>query len=685
MTFKKEHPRLYFSRADLPNIRASLQRCPLDSKWNIFLRNADFVSGRTIQEMLGNYKDTRRISGYAGICAFAYAVTENKKYADAAIAMALFAADKSKAYWQNDRETPMHYNKGAALLTAHQSLACALVYDWCYDAMKQEERDAVRTALVTKGFSLYLESVKGMKKGFTDEGTLNLQDHERRDWWVDNLTTNWSGVVHGGLGTAALAILDEEESAVAIAEYALHYIPRFIHHVISEDGGSDEGIMYAQYGIVWSMYFLLAACRNLELSPAVLEELNGKLAGYWNVYMQGTDGRYANFNNMSETTFQGLWSDRLAMYDSSAGIEAAMRNGGYDFEGGPNAALSALFEALVPGGDSLLLWAADNGGEGADWLGISPFYFLWRRPGVPLQQKKPALQPSVLFRGNGHLIAQSATLWLAYNGGRISDESHRNFDLGTFVLKVNGEGLICDPGYGMIKTHQHSTVIVDGLGQKSGGRAHYTKYVANGEYTYFASDLTESYISSKVKKVERHFIIPQGKYVLILDHIQGYEELDIELRLQTVQEIRCLDNKAVIAGNKQCLAVVASGNQAVSTEQGLPWQGSSSGEIFRFVRVNPLENQRSCLLATLLFPVASGGPLPGLVFDSGGRIEILHHGQDAVGFAWDEDCLWVKEINGAPVPASSMHEQRSIIPFRGQPLEGLACQEMNPWVLGQIH
>lgn len=213
MTLKKEHPRLYFSREDLPNIRASLQKSPMDSRWDIFLRNADFISGRTIKDMLESYKDTRRITGYAGVCAFAYAVTEDKKYADTAIAMALFAADKSKAYWQNDRETPMHYNKGAALLTAHQSMAFALVYDWCYDAMK---------------------------KGSTDEGTLNLQNHERRDWWVDNLTTNWSGVVHGGLGTAALAILDEVESAAAIAEYALHYIPRFIRHVISQDGGSDE-------------------------------------------------------------------------------------------------------------------------------------------------------------------------------------------------------------------------------------------------------------------------------------------------------------------------------------------------------------------------------------------------------------------------------------------------------------
>lgn len=93
------------------------------------------------------------------------------------------------------------------------------------------------------------------------------------------------------------------------------------------------------------------------------------MAGYWTIYMQGSDGRYANFNNMIETTFQGLWSNRLAMYDSPAGVETVLRNGGYDFEGGPNAALAALFEALVPVGDSLLLWAADNGGEGAECFG----------------------------------------------------------------------------------------------------------------------------------------------------------------------------------------------------------------------------------------------------------------------------------------------------------------------------
>jgi hypothetical protein len=680
----KEHPRLFFSREDLPAIRASLQKSPLAGRWDKFLRVADFLSSLTVKELLEGYKDTRRISGYAGICAFAYAMTEEKRYGSAAVALGLAAAGRSKAYWQNDRETPFPYNKGAALLTAHLSLACALVYDWCYDALRQEERDALRAALVDKGFSLYLESVTGAKRGFTDEGTLNLQDPERRDWWVDNLTSNWGGVIHGGLGTAALAILDEEDSAAEVAEYARHYVPRFIRQAISEDGGSDEGIMYAQYGIVWSVYFLLAAIRNRGLDPAVLEELNGKLAGYWLVYMQGTDGRYANFNNMREDTFQGMWAERLSMYDSLEQIEAVLARGGADFEGGPNAALAALFEALVPGGDSLLLWAADNSGAGVEWLGISPFYFLWRRPDAPMQQEKPALQQSVLFRGNGHIVAQSDTLWLAYNGGRISGESHRNFDLGTFVLKVNGEGLISDPGYGRLETHQHSTVMVDGLGQKSGGAAHYTKYAAAEEYTYFASDLTASYISGNVKRVERHFIIPRGRYVLIMDHIEGDEALNVELRLQTAKDIRSLGGKAIIAGERQWLAVAASGNQQVSLGQGVSGPGSIAGDIFRFVRVNPLEDQRHCLLATLLFPVSPGEPLPDLLFDPDGTVEIIHKGRDRISFGREQGGgLAVRQINGAIVPDESMHGRRSILPLRGLDRKGLAVQELNPWMLGQ--
>src|SRR5690606_33480509 len=89
-----------------------------------------------------------------------------------------------------------------------------------------------------------------------------------------------------------------------------------------------------------------------------------------------------------------------------------------DVEGGPASLRSAFFDSLVPGGDQLLRWAADNGGQRFYWSGASPFYFLWRRdaPAVPVEAK-PALQESVLFRGAGHAVWRSEDLFFAFNGG----------------------------------------------------------------------------------------------------------------------------------------------------------------------------------------------------------------------------------------------------------------------------
>jgi len=73
-----------------------------------------------------------------------------------------------------------------------------------------------------------------------------------------------------------------------------------------------------------------------------------RMAGYWDVYMWGPDRTYANFNNMGENTFQGLYGDDHRQW-----------------EGGPSGALQALFESRAADrndgdGDPLLEVVVDD-------------------------------------------------------------------------------------------------------------------------------------------------------------------------------------------------------------------------------------------------------------------------------------------------------------------------------------
>jgi len=270
------------------------------------------------------------------------------------------------------------------------------------------------------------------------------------------------------------------------------------------------------------------------------------MAGYWDVYMHGPDQRYANFNNMGEDTFKGLWSA-----DSR------------DWEGGPSSQLNALFEARTEGGDPLLLWAADNGGGGAFDGGVSVNWFLWRREAGPAGPK-PALQNCVLFRGCGHAILQSENLWLAYNGGWISDKSHNNSDLGSFVLVAGGERFLHDPGYGRKATDQHSTIIIDGDSQPTTSQANYLAFQEGKKFYWFTSDLSECY-GGKTKRARRTVIMVEGKYVVLLDEVETTGSTDIELRFQSKRQIQTTATGATLSGRGKLNIITATPEVSVTT------------------------------------------------------------------------------------------------------------------------
>jgi hypothetical protein len=648
------HPYLFFTKNDLPEIRERLTREPFKTRWEIFLRNADAVIRTPVHQYDSGQRKAGRARKHlenAGKTAFAYIITGEEKYSRRAIEEAMAMADgimpegNDAFVWYNP--SSRGWNKGADLNTAEICYGMAMVYDWCYDALTEPEKKMIANALLEKGIHHFLHSI----------------EREKPDFWVGNPVSNWAGVLNGGVGLGALAIYNESEQARKATEYASKYVIEFLDHVFLEDGGGHEGIMYARYGELFSLYYLMAHQRLFGLEEEMLETFIRKAAGYWDVYLQAPDMKYANFNNMAENTFEGLW-----------GLDKRM-------QGGPNSDINALMEILVPGGDSLLLWAADNGAPRFYWNGASPWYFLWRRSdALPvLPEQKPALQEAVLFRGAGHTVFRSGTMWLAFNGGWTSNRSHNNRDLGSFVLVLDQERMVNDPGYGDGHALNHSTVIVNNEDQIQGEGGKYLNFGSGDSFHYLATDLTDAYNREHVNKFIRHVLMVKDAYIVILDEIGVNEAAEVEWRLQTRHPADShLQEHAIVHGEKHKLFVVNAADQTQTNI--IVWEGKNGK--MNAVSKKPVIRKDEYLIATVLIPgdIAGTDEFPSASFNDGElSIRTGNAGTDLILFSKGENRWVLRNVNDEKNILLTDGSERSLKLFRRDEKHTVDLKDLPSW------
>lgn len=643
------HPYLFFSKKDLPAIRGRMKNEPFSTRWQIFLENANRVlqtAPHHYNPQNGDVGNSRKHLENAGKTAFAYIITGEKKYAERAIGEAMsmvngFIPHGNQWVWYNPEFR--NWNKGADLSTAEMCYGLAMVYDWCFDVLNEQQKEAIKQTLVEKGIRHYLHSI----------------EIENQDFWVGNPTSNWAGVVNGGVGLGALAIYAESDIARKAIDYARKYVPEFLNHVFLKDGGGHEGVMYARYGELFSLYFLMASQRLFGVDHDLWNNFHQKLTGYWDVYMQAPDQKYANFNNIGEHTFQGLWDKN--------------NSGG----GGPSSDINALMELLVPGGDKLLLWAADNGAPRFTWSGASPWYFLWRRPDVGRipADKKPQLQQAVLFREAGHAILRSEKMWLAYNSGWISDRSHNNRDLGSFIFVLNNERMVHDPGYGDGDASQHSTIIINGEDQIRGKSGKYLHFDSRQGFHYLATDLTNAYNQEYLNKFIRHVLMVKDRYIVLLDEVTLKKQASVEWRLQTRKKAHLMGNEAIIRGENQQLRILNAADPANISIKDMKGKNGAWQAICKSPKESRLEN----LLVTVLMP--SHFTNKATVNFQNGMLTIKNGEEvdEIIGFSKKKDRWQLVSFNQQDVLPLADGSERSLKPFRKTKTESINWQELPPW------
>jgi hypothetical protein len=574
MTAATGHPYLFFNETELKALRERLKRSPWNTRWRLLLKNADTCVKRPRYGL----RLVRQSLGLCGLTSFAYVVSGKKQYGQRALKEAWgLLSHKS---WHKE----LGYNHGANLETSEAALGCAYVYEWCRDLLSDVQAREFRSRLLELSTRVYVRSVE-----------------EYHDWWVDNPVTNWCGVCHGGNGLAALAMYHEEPVARHAAVLARDHTLKFLRHVSGVDGDGHEGIMYWLYGAQFGNIFWSAASRFFGSDGGLYQEDVRKRTGRWLLHMLAPDKQYANFNNMEERTFSAY--------------------AGREDERAPLATLCALFESQVPGGDRALRWGADHGGAAWYYHFTDPMWFLWRSKRAVVKDP-PRLADAVLFRTAGHAVLKSKDLWLAFNGGWISNASHFNRDLGTVVLVWKGRRLISDPGYGHASTAQHSTLTIAKQEQAMGARGSFPKFGSKKGFHYFVCDLSTAN-PNLLTSWMRHVIMVDGRYVVILDEARqsGPGRREFELRFQTTGKVSAVpsERRAVLAASRAKLHIVSAApdDARVSTGQD---------KVTTYAAINPFVRRTHETLITVLYPADGGDAAPKAAFLTAGRrgtLEVL--------------------------------------------------------------
>lgn len=212
------YPRLFFTAADLPALRAKVKHPDCARVW---ARLLEACRKRLEPEPDKLYTWHIRPTQLA----FAYLITGERAFADKAIELAMGYADKPRYF----EPRPGPRSPSVSLPTGGAVKEMALTYDWLHDQLTPDQRRRIREAIRDKAF------------------VLNQSDFDRKVPASEWYTCNGINVVNGPMLMAAILLEGEMDTAAAF-NLALLQTRRAID-AHCQDGGYPEGPLYWNYGL----------------------------------------------------------------------------------------------------------------------------------------------------------------------------------------------------------------------------------------------------------------------------------------------------------------------------------------------------------------------------------------------------------------------------------------------------
>jgi hypothetical protein len=492
-----KHPRLLFTEADLPKLRAYAKGDgkPFFDTLMQYLpsavppKDAKYAADATDAQRQGLWR--------LPTVALHYVLTGDKQSFERSVGfLKAFVAQEN---WETGKE------QDSGMAAANIMVGAALAYDWLYNDLDPAFRDQVRAKLLTHARRMYYGG--------------HLMKNPGPHYWQNETHNNHRWHRDAGLTLAALAVADEGKSdddwILAQTAAELKFVAQWLPH----DGSTHESTSYMVFGAPHLTLALDAADRCLGTDYLAADffkhtadfRLHTLLPGFADSFNYGDSDGVGYTNNY---VLRAVGKHNQP--DALAGIQQ--------------------FVAASPKGWSYgwfsLVWANPDVKPGSvdrlpkahlfDDMGLAFVRDGWAKDNVALMFKCSPYGGATLNRYRNE------------NNFKYINVAHDDPDANMFSLYARGAVLAENDRYAAMKaTSSHNTILVDGKGQfgegqawtqpLNGPRADMTKlaritaWQSGDGLTVAEGEAGASYAG--LAAYRRTMVWVEGKYVLVLDSI----------------------------------------------------------------------------------------------------------------------------------------------------------------------
>ena len=525
------HPRIMLNEKKVADLRHEVRNDPYKKAWFEKIKGtAETIVG---QEVITYKIDNGRLLDVANstvsrmlVLGFAYQMTGDKRYADRGIKELLAVC--SFPDWH-----PTHF-----LDTGTMATGVAIGFDWLYEAMTNEEREAI---------------VKGAHE--MGLGAAQLAYYGASDNWWANTNTNWGIIVNGGIANLALATAEyETDFCMDVLKDALRAIENTWYY-FAPDGAWHEGPGYWSYLLQHLGYFMDSY--ESAMGEWFAKDFRGlSRYGFFQAYFMGPDG--------ITNSFHDTWPGNV-----QSDVQFLM---------------SEIYEDK-----DLALWRRNQ----MEKYNISPSVLdiIWYDTSLSDYQGEIKLPKDAYYRETEFAALRenwegNDAAWVSWHGARANN-AHDHIDSGTFVFTLGGERWAIDigsepmsyfstdldpsriAGYGPYffyrrKGEGHNMLIVnpdDNLEiiQNAFSQVYEPETGENGSFGMI--DLSAAYGARAEKYIRGYKLSDSRRTLTIRDEIDLMGESELRWFMHTNGDIRVVDdNTAIIYQNGKALLVQAATN-----------------------------------------------------------------------------------------------------------------------------
>jgi len=566
-------PQLFVSEADLARIQSTPTLPAMVEAHASLMANAEkWVDTRELAGGRAEYQDpsglakAREVIDRSLTLAAAFLKTGEARYRIACLEYihALDAMKSGPYRGQNEM-------RGFWLSDGEECAAIALVYDWLYDSLSEDERRGLVELCRKRLFPAALEHV-----------------HSDGRWWFARRFSNWNAVCAGGLGMLCLAMYDESEAARQLLPRVEASLESFIRPLEETDGGWPEGLGYWNYGMAYAFEYLMAWERRFEKIHPLLElpATRRTLAFPFDFFPNGKSAGFGDNDRFGPAPFHYTAAQRLDHHMAIGAI------------------------------DRYLLETE----RGLDGLMGGRAVFCLRHPGTVAEDIRQAKQVAKVYQGLGWgMIADrmpDPSLYLSMRGGTTTEE-HNHIDLLSFRVLVGSEWLIENGRSGRylhptffdehrskindINATYKNTIFINGVGPLPGTRTSSEEVVRGPGYYGLRMDASNAMVTDN-SFCARLALMLDDQALVIVDRVQTEGLSQVESRMHSYQEVEFGEQGALIRGNEASLRVTyasleAAGLARATTAPVDPAQPSAT-----MLRWSPRKLHTEALLVTLLTP-----------------------------------------------------------------------------------